>query len=246
MNKIYKLALIVAVVFNLYGCARTLPLVSHAHVGHALTSWHDTPNQVGLYVSARNEANEALKIATDHLNLEDAKQQKNAIKRIAYLLNPDVVALNDAEFGKRYGVLRALEGVLDHIEYAATSEDTSLNLLSSINNLTKDGELVLNNFKQIFKFSQQTISNADANSRLSQLHKDLKLAVNGKVENGVASTYGMQNFTDDFNAMLKREQDPRYEPLPRKFVLGLVRLPNGHWGYQLNSGTSKYDSDDYY
>ena len=245
MNKIYRLLILLTVVFNLYGCASSLPLVSHAHVGHALTTWHDTPDQVGLYVSARDEAGEALKIAYDHLEVDDAQRQQQAIIQIAYILNPDVIVLDDPDFGKRYGVIRALEGTLDHIEYAATSDDASLNFLSSISDITKNGELVVKQFNLIFEKSRQNLSSPDPGSTISQLYLDLNNAVNSRVENETVTVYGLRNFTNDFNAMLKREKDPRYEPLSRKYVLGLVRLPNGHWGYKLSSDTSSFNVNDY-
>lgn len=245
MNKIYRLLILFAVVFNLYGCANSLPLVSHAHVGHALTTWHDTPDQVGLYVSARNEADEALEIAYDHLDIDDENRQQQAISQIAYILNPDIIALDDSAFGKRYGVIRALEGTLDHIEFAATSDDASLNFLSSISDLTKNGESVVNQFIRIFKKSRQNLTSSDPGSVISQLYLDLKNAVGGKLDNDSVIVYGMRNFTNDFNTMLKLEKDPRYEPLSRKYVLGLVRLPNGHWGYQLNADASSFDVNDY-
>ena len=245
MIKMDKLFILIAVLLTLNGCAKTLPLVSHAHVGHALTTWHDTPEQVGLYASARNEADEALEIAYDHLDVKDVQRQQKAIEQIAYILNPDIIALDDPEFGKRYGVIRALEGTLDHIEYAATSEDASLNFLSSINDITKNAESVINQFKLIFEKSRQNINSTNPGSVISQLYFELKYAVGGKIENDLVTIYGMRNFTDDFNAMLKREKDPRYEPLSRKYVLGLIRLPNGHWGYRLRSGTNTFDVNEY-
>ena len=245
MNKICRLLILITVVINFYGCASSLPLVSHAHVGHALTTWHDTPDQVGLYESARNEAGEALEIAYNHLDIGDQQRQQQAISQIAYILNPDVIGLDNPEFGKRYGVIRALEGTLDHIEYAATSDDASLNFLSSISEITKNGESVLNRFNLIFEVCRQNLNSSNPGGVISQLYFDLKQAVDGKSDADSVSVYGMRNFADDFNAMLKREKDPRYEPLSRKYVLGLVRLPNGHWGYKLNSDASKFDVNDY-
>ena len=34
-------------------------------------------------------------------------------------------------------------------------------------------------------------------------------------------------------AMLQRETDPSYEPVSKRYVLGLVRLPDGVWAYRL-------------
>jgi hypothetical protein len=31
------------------------------------------------------------------------------------------------------------------------------------------------------------------------------------------------------DAMLARESDPKYAPLPKKYLLGVVRLPSGKW-----------------
>jgi hypothetical protein len=31
--------------------------------------------------------------------------------------------------------------------------------------------------------------------------------------------------------MLARETNPKYQPLEKKYLLGLVRMPNGKWMY---------------
>ena len=235
MKNIYKSSILIIFFISFVGCAKTVPLISHAHVGHALTSWHDTPDQIGLYVSAQNEANEALLLAQILQDEEDVQVLQRGVQKIAYLLNPDGMLIKNADSGQHYGIIRALEGVLDHIEFAASSQDASLNLVSSVNDLSKNGEQVLNNFIHIFNKTQQFADSAKPQEQVKQLYKYLFHTINGQRQGDTVSVYGMVDFTDDFNAMLSREQNPRYEPLPRKYVLGLVRLPNGHWGYKLKS-----------
>src|SRR5687768_12537894 len=49
MGTLARLAAIVAFGSSLVGCAHQQPLISHAHVGHGLTHWQDTPGNKGLF-----------------------------------------------------------------------------------------------------------------------------------------------------------------------------------------------------
>ena len=51
--------IILAATFGLgaAGCVTEAPpTIAHAHIGHAVTGWHDTPEQQGLLVTAAREA----------------------------------------------------------------------------------------------------------------------------------------------------------------------------------------------
>ena len=44
---------------------------------------------------------------------------------------------------------------------------------------------------------------------------------------------GLNSIAATIDDMLRRETDPSYQPVSKKYVLGLVRLPNGVWAYRL-------------
>ena len=60
MNWTGKLALFLLVFVTASGCVQTRPLMSHSHIGHAMTTWHDMPGQQGLYTVAANEPDIAI------------------------------------------------------------------------------------------------------------------------------------------------------------------------------------------
>ena len=53
--------------------------------------------------------------------------------------------------------------------------------------------------------------------------------------------YGLKQLRRDLEALIARE-DPRYEPVARRYLLGLVRLPTGEWVFsdKVTSGYGGY------
>ncbi|MGI9287084.1 MAG: hypothetical protein ACR2P1_16995, partial [Pseudomonadales bacterium] len=88
----------------------------------------------------------------------------------------------------------------------------------------------------------QTSQNADSQALGNiafKLRHQLKFATEGRdLDNsgGIereSTEIGLNQFDSQLQAMLDRETDPPYEPLERKYVLGLVRLPNGTWDFRI-------------
>src|SRR4029450_7773253 len=97
--------------FLLASCGRTLPLISHAHVGHALTTWRDTPDEQGLFVVAEKE------ITTVWQQAQAARQTSATVARqhsagVVHALDPAHQATGP---GLGYGGIRALTGAAQHI-----------------------------------------------------------------------------------------------------------------------------------
>ncbi len=139
MKIVYAFVLLVFSNLLLCGCVETRPLISHAHFGHVMTAWHDTPHQRGLLAVARDEADTALseaeRVWMQGVNSDSAGKH---VKKVILALNPDL--LPGGNWRKQhYGVIRALEGTLDHLEYAANSEDASLNMVSGVAILVGQG-----------------------------------------------------------------------------------------------------------
>lgn len=251
MKAFGKLLLGAALALLASGCVNTLPLVSHAHLGHSLTSWHDTPGNDGLLVTARKELTVAMREA------DLAWLAQNDAQKIIYHLNNSVNALNpDLQpigTGAGYGAIRALVGAIEHLEYAASSDDASLNMVSSVALLAEQGGVIVQRLQAAIELAQSG-ENADAQALGNiafRLRHQLKFATEGRdlndsggIDAGSTET-GLKQFDGELNAMLARETDPPYEPLERKYVLGLVRLPSGKWDFRIGRPPSRSASGVY-
>jgi len=219
------------------GCATRPPSVTHAHIGHCLTHWHDTPENKGLLDVARQELDTAVNESDAAIaaGLSPADKARH-IENVAHALNPDVQPVGP---GFDYGAVRALEGAIEHLEYAATSEDASLNIVSSVAVLSELGLAIAERLKSAVALA----GTADERERAAldkaaiDLRSALHFAARGLDANGngridpVTAEAGIDQLQTELQAMLNRETNPAYEPLPRKYVLGLVKLPNGKWSF---------------
>lgn len=96
---------------------------AQAHLDHVQTSWKDTPGQVGLVTILEEEA----KIAAQHAkfaasNTEDFDNVKLHTPHVQHAIDPGVVAQGP---GKGYGLIRAAQGVMAHMDFARNSSDAS-------------------------------------------------------------------------------------------------------------------------
>lgn len=230
MNRSLSICLFLVSLLLCTGCASQLPLTSHAHMGHSLTAWHDTPNNEALLTVAEKEL--AIAISNADQMRQQADPGADRFRDVLHTLNPDRVAGGP---GMNYGAIRALQGTLEHLEFAAASADASDNLLNSMLSIVEQGEQVVARLKRAEEIALlgAADSPSDRGDLSRRLFAELKLAAVGGQEPGTVPT-GIRGLHDAMQLMLDRETDPHYEPLPRRYVLGLVRLPNGEWGYRLD------------
>ncbi|MGI9232123.1 MAG: hypothetical protein ACR2RD_00695 [Woeseiaceae bacterium] len=238
MNRIGQSTLVLLLLVAASGCVSSRPLISHSHIGHALTTWHDTPDKQGLYTVAAKELDIAIAATSQALaSTNDARQAGKHLDNALHALNPDLQRFGA---GLDYGALRAMQGAIDHLEYAADSEDASDNFVSSVITLADQGDVVVHRLMQ----AQQAIVDVNrtdpaGDSQLRLAHQVLMAAKygdpNGSAIDGTMARadQGLVHISAQLADMLAREIDPKYEPVPRKYVLGLVRLPSGRWGYRL-------------
>src|SRR5688572_1286993 len=130
MTRIAVILLLAAGALALGGCAHHQPLLAHAHIGHCVTSWHDTPDNRGLLEVAEQELATALHESRAALIRDICPSQKpRHLRNAVHALNPDAQHTGP---GLGYGAIRALEGAIEHLEYAATSQDASRNVTTSV------------------------------------------------------------------------------------------------------------------
>jgi hypothetical protein len=220
------------------GCAHRQPLISHAHVGHGLTHWTDTPDNKGLLqvaheevATARREAEAAL---ASHGNVEEKVRH---IANVSHALNPGTGEQQGPGLG--YGAIRALESAVEHMEYAATSDDASANVVSSVASVSELGIAITARLRASNEKARSARDLSRNPAALDQIALDLRNSLraaalgldadgNGSIDS-TASEAGLEQLHAQLNAMLARETQPKYEPVPRKYLLGLVRMPDGKW-----------------
>lgn len=233
------LAMVLVAVSGLWlgGCVHQQPLISHAHVGHCLTHWGDTPDNQGLFPVARQELAAAQHEADAALGASlSAAQKATHIRNVARALNPDAERLGP---GLGYGAIRALEAGVEHLEYAATSDDASPNVVSTVADLSDIGDNILERMRAAAARAKSAdVRDAGAldqtalelRSTLRGIAAGVDANADGRIE-PVAGEAGFEQLQAQLDAMLARETNPKYEPLDKKYLLGLVRLPSGRWVY---------------
>jgi hypothetical protein len=228
--------LAIACSFSLMGCAHQQPLMSHAHVGHGLTHWVDTPDNQGLFQVARTELDVALHEASAALASDQSPMKKAGhIRNAAHALNPGAPGSGP---GLGYGAIRALESAIEHLEYAATSDDASANVVSSVAPIAEIGAAIV----ERLRLADEAAGNAGGDvaslhTAAFELRTTLRAAAlgydadgNGRIDATPAEA-GLAQLHSQLDAMLARESDPKYAPLPKKYLLGVVRLPSGKWAF---------------
>ena len=96
-----------------------------AHLGHILTGWMDTPGQVGLIAILEEEVDIAIAhagyAATDLDNLDNIRLHTDHVR---HAVDPRALRSGQGP-GRGYGIIRATQGVLDHLSYALAADDAS-------------------------------------------------------------------------------------------------------------------------
>lgn len=100
--------------------------MSHAHIGHVMTGWGDTPGGMGLLPTAQAEA----KVAAQHIEfaLKDQNDLGSIKLHIGHVLHAVDPETEPNGPGKGYGLIKAAQGVRVHIGASAGSDDASDNV----------------------------------------------------------------------------------------------------------------------
>ncbi|MET0070208.1 MAG: hypothetical protein ABW096_09200 [Candidatus Thiodiazotropha sp.] len=226
------------------GCSRSVPLISHAHIGHALTAWRDTPGEQGLFVTAEEETGIALdKTEAARKSDPSSGRRKQYLSSVVHALNPDLRSHGE---GRGYGAIRALGGATDHLVFAAESDDASDNLIRMAAAFSDAAGEVLGQLKlatEVALLAEQ--ANGEEQDRLlarlegilSHAARGSDLNANGVVGDALEE-YGLEQLRNDISQALHNET-PAYQPLGKKYLFGLVRLPSGGWAYRFDSTDKK-------
>jgi hypothetical protein len=210
------------------GCvSRRPPTVAHVHIGHAITGVHVTPNKEGYLVSAEHRARETI----DYTLKAAASHDLAEIKRN--------IALAGQATGSEesFGVKESMVMAVNHVTFAATSDDATLNVQKSAPQFASDSRRVIERCDLIVLLSKdvQTSTSVDeASVSVTEIAKLAQANLSGDDSNGdgvagsVPSEYGLMQLRKELEAMVARENPP-YVTVDEWYLFNLVRLPNGKW-----------------
>jgi hypothetical protein len=209
------------------GCVSRAPTIAHVHIGHAITGVHVTPNKEGYLVTAERRAADAV----DFAHRAAASSDLDEIRK-------DVAAAVQAtDFPEGFGVKQAIVMAANHITFAATSDDASLNLQRAAPVFASDITRVVGRCELIVllgKDVQASKTAQEASVSVAELGKLAQANITGDDSNGdgvvgsAPSEYGLAQLRKELEAMIDRE-NPRYVTVPQWYLFNLVRLPNGRW-----------------
>jgi hypothetical protein len=210
----------------LAGCVTRPPTIAHVHIGHAVTGVHVTPDKEGYIVTAQRRADEAINYAAQAASATDLAE----IKRTTALADHVTNSRDD------FGVKEALVMAVDHISFAATSDDASANVRQSAPLFAADAAGVVQRCELIALLSKDVAASTsvrEAAVSTAEIARLTRANLNGEpltaVVDGKAHTeYGVLQLRQELNAMIAREKPP-YVTVDRWYLFNLVRLPNGKW-----------------
>jgi len=226
MKRLAALVLVLSLL-GAAGCTSRPPTIAHVHIGHAITGVHVTPNQEGYLVTAERRGSQAVefsRIAAGSTDLAVIKQNVAA-----------AVKATDSE--NDFGVKQAIVMAANHITFAATSDDASVNVQQAapvfaahITRVVERCDLIILLGKDV----EASTSAKEAAVSVAELGKLTQANVSGDDANGdgvvgsAPSEYGLVQLRKELEAMIARE-NPRYVTVPQWYLFNLVRLPNGRW-----------------
>jgi hypothetical protein len=209
------------------GCVSRAPTVAHVHIGHAITGVHVTPNKEGYLVSAERRAKEATEMAAKAASSQDLAE----IKR-------DIAAAEHSTSSKDdFGVRESLVMAVNHVTFAATSDDATLNVQKSAPQFAADSTRIVERCDLITLLSKdvqaaKTVPEAEVS--VSEIVKLAQANLTGDDANGdgvvgsIPSEYGLLQLRKELEGIISRERPP-YVTVDQWYLFNLVKLPNGKW-----------------
>lgn len=127
--------------------------MAHAHIGHVMDKWRDTPDGLGFLPTAMAEA----KIAAQHAGLavkssDNLDRMKLHAGHVIHAVDPSVVMKGP---GLGYGVKKGAAGAAQHIGLAAKSDGASRNVQTHANHVSTSANNTVTRADEIVAIAQQ-------------------------------------------------------------------------------------------
>jgi len=241
-------------VLALSGCAyidntlvqEKFPTIAHTHIGHSITGWKYTPDEKGLFQIAEQEA----QIAQQHAEyamerLDNLDLIKLHTGHVMHAVDPES---QEGGPGLGFGEKRAIAEAVNHINFAAESDDASENVRNFAEPFTKNAEAVVQRCDLILALAQEILATSSVQEAAALAGENLNLTranVEGIDSDGNGTIgpdpgeYGLKQLRAQITDMVNRE-DPLYRPVAQRYLFGLIRLSSGKWAF-----ASSLQSDDF-
>lgn len=223
------------------GCSVKVPTISHTHIGHAITGWQSTPDQMGLLTVAEKKAQEAVVHAQlASVRGSDIDTIKSEVSNVLAAINPQGDSTAGIKVEPPYGLKQALVGSVDHITFAANSDDATQNVRRFAAQYAENSAAVVDRCELIEVLGEDIYASSSAKEAeiLAQELSALTDAnLNGNDSNGDGVTgnapeeYGILQLRTSLEAALDRE-DPPYTTVSQWYLFNLIRLPTGKWKFE--------------
>ncbi len=224
-----------AIGLGLSGCVTRAPTIAHVHLGHALTGVHVTPNREGYLLVAQTRAQEAQTFA----------QQAAASATLDDMKSRIAVAVAATSSDENFGLKQSLVLAANHVSFAATSEDASVNVQQSAPVFAHDIARVVERCELIALLGKDVAaakSPQEATIAIEEIAKLTGANLAGEDADGdgkigtTPAEYGIRQLRSEFDVMIARESPP-YRTVDQWYLFNLVRLPGGRWVFdKLNRG----------
>jgi hypothetical protein len=212
-RRVSTAALLPVLLAGAAGCVSRPPSVAHVHLGHAITGVHVTPDHQGYIVTAEHRARETIEYTTKASGSQDLDEIKREIAAAFKATN------SQDDFGVRESIVMAV----NHVSFAATSDDASLNVQKSAPQFAADSAHLVERCDLIALLSKDVATSGSVKEASVSVTEIAKLAqANLSGEDGVLA------LRKELEAMIAREKPP-YVTVDQWYLFNLVRLPNGKW-----------------
>jgi hypothetical protein len=188
---------------------------------------HVTPNKEGYIVSAERRAKETADYTAKAAASHDLAQIKSNIALASKATNDD----------ETFGVKESVVMAVNHITFAATSDDATLNVQKEAPIFAANSARVIERCDLIGLLAKDVLastSEQEAALLVSEIAKLAQANMTGDDSNGdgvvgsAPSEYGLLQLRKELEDMIGREKPP-YVTVDQWYLFNLVRLPNGKW-----------------
>ena len=174
--------------------SRIEPPLVHAHIGHVMTAWRDTPGQVGLLTIAQSDQ----RIAAAHVLLLSKSTTLDDMKlHVGHVLHALEPALETAGPASGYGAKKAAAGAMQHVGFTAAVENASATVKSHASTVNATLTDTIAAIDRAIAVAQTIRASSDASDAATSA-RELQALVQ---EIGV----GLQGAEQEMRAMMKAE-----------------------------------------
>lgn len=176
---------------------------AHAHIGHVMDEWRDTPDGRGLLPTAVGEA----EVAAQHASL--AARDPNNLDAMKLHTGHVIHAVAPSEEpsgpGLGYGVKRAAEGTATHIELAADADGASQNVSVHSTHVATSARNTVQRADEVVRLAKQ-IQAASSASAAAPLVEQLRTLAEQLVTGADADGDGQVGWQEGEGGLEQAEQ----------------------------------------